>query len=125
MRSRVAHVVLAVVEELRGTIDVSQHEAAPAKVAGFRVGHGQYQGACHGCINGVAPGGQDARGDVGTERVRHCDGAAQPRRRGNGCGDLPRRELPAQAASTATKAISSERRSGFMRNASRWPEPEC
>ncbi len=47
---------LAVVEELRGAIDVGQHEAAAAKVAGFRVGHGQYEGACHGCINGVAPG---------------------------------------------------------------------
>lgn len=47
---------LAVVEELRGAIDVSQHEAASAKVAGFRVGHGQHQGACHGCVNGVAPG---------------------------------------------------------------------
>ena len=47
---------LAVVEELRGAIDAGQHEAASAKVAGFRVGHRQYEGAGHGCIDGVAPG---------------------------------------------------------------------
>ena len=47
---------LAVVEKLRGAIDVGQHEAASAKVAGFRVGHGQCEGTRHGCVHGIAPG---------------------------------------------------------------------
>ena len=81
---------LAVVEELCGAIDAGQHEATAAQVAGFRISHRQHEGAGHGCIDGVAPGRQDVGSDVGAERVRHRDCAAQPARHGLGQGGLSR-----------------------------------
>lgn len=63
----------AVVEEIGFAVDVQRHKAAAADIAGFRVGDRQGKGGGDRCVDRVAAGPQNLRGDVSAIPIRGGD----------------------------------------------------